>query len=313
VDRLRSHLGTALIVVLVILDVVLVGLAERHSRHPSNAADSIPIRPFHVTPTGISPSPDPTITRPPTAPATPSAPGAKAPSAALLLSAANPQDAIEAHASCHAKPHLALTTDDGTTFKPVAAPAPHVLRVTAVSATSDWIVGANAACTPTYYSTANSGMTWSPSSTLGRVWVALPTGVHTPGNHVSAPCGHADPEPLALAPSGFADAIVVCQNGVHTTKNGGKTWSGGSTLPAGDPFAAALTAGGKGLVLLANAGTCDGVRIARTTDSGVTWTRGTCLKGVTAPAGVTLTAAGAGLISDPGTSYTTTDFGRTWS
>lgn len=299
-DRLRSVGGTALIVLLVVLAVVLVDLAERHTSLSAGAADSAPIQPLHVKTPGTTKSvPVPTST-PTSAPA-------------LLLSAFNAEIAMSAYGGCHGQPHLALTSNGGKTFSPLVAPAPHVLRISSIGATSAWLVGANAKCSPTYYSTVDSGKTWSRSTTLPLVWVALPTGVRTPSAGVARPCGATTPRPLALAPSSFTDALVVCTNGIYRTTSGGRSWTAAAALPTGQPVAAALTVGGTGVVLLTGTAKCSGVRVALTANSGAAWTRGSCLKGVTARVGVALTAAGAGLVVGTGRSYASADFGKTWT
>ena len=230
-----------------------------------------------------------------------------------LVSASTATDAWRAAYGCSVAGNLATTINGGSKWTKLTQPAPHILRVTMTSTMGGWVIGANADCTPTYYSTANGGQTWTTSASLSGIWVATSSGVHTPAGMTATPCGTTNELPLSLAVDSSSTAVVVCSTGIFRTVNSGKVWKPTGQVPSGRPVSAALNATGDGVLLMSKATGCAGIRVATTTTAGLHWKSGSCLSGLSAASYAALTSSGSGLISDGHAAYQTSDSGVTWS
>lgn len=254
----------------------------------------------------------------PTASATPTS-GATTPAGtrrvADMISFSSLNDGWRARGGCDRSPHMRATADGGRTWTPVAAPAPHILRLQMTSASAGWVVGADASCAPTFYSTSNAGTTWVAATGLGQAWVVIGDSVRRPDGSKTAPCGRRV-RPQALAAASTRAALVSCVSGVVRTKDGGSTWRPVATLPTGgQPIAAALlpNASGRGVLVVSGASGCSGLQVLRTTDLGSSWTAAACLDALAAPASVSLAPDHAGVIVARGGVARSTDSGRSWA
>ncbi|HWB66615.1 MAG TPA: sialidase family protein [Mycobacteriales bacterium] len=298
--RLRNAATALFLVVLAAGAAAVVGIAVHHTRGHVSADQTAAISEHHVvaaaepgTPTPAS-SPAPAIVR------------------GRLLSVSGPGLAWRAAAGCAGSARLQASTDGGRSWQPLSSPAKHILRLGVTGADSGWVVGADARCTPTYYTTTDGGATWSTGSLHG-IWVPTDHGIVSPAGSTSHPCGRGVAAAAeVLAPSGTEGAFVICSQSTFWTTSAGHTWQPGGQLPAGQPVAAALTPAGHGVLLLSDANSCRGLQVERTSTTGRSWQRGQCVRGLADPAAVSLTSAGYGLIAAGAAGVETNDGGRTW-
>ncbi len=291
----RRLSGVAAILVLLAVTVVLVGAAIiRHHNHQSASSS---LSPAVLPPTVIAKQHAAVATAALTGPAP-------------LLTLSNSTTVMYARAGCRTAPNLMGSASGGVSWVKLAAPAPHLLRLQLTSAKSGYAIGASASCSPARYLTTGTG--WSAAGGVGGVWFPTPNGVHSPVG-TSTPCGTAHPQPISLASVGAKRAIVICQVGVYLTTSGGRQWGVTGDVPAGHPLSVALTTRNRGVMLLARAPSCAGLRVAHTHDGGVTWQQDSCLSGLRSSAGIALAPNGTGLATAAKTTeYYTTDGGLTW-
>jgi hypothetical protein len=228
-----------------------------------------------------------------------------------LVSLGASGSALFAQAGCRRPPNLLGSINAGLTWLKLPAPAPHLLWLQLTGKRSGFVVGADSACAPARY--VGGAGTWTPPLSARSSWFGSPAGVHAPNGRTSKPCGSSDPQPVSLTAVGTKQAIVVCAHGLYLTTTGGRQWTVAGDIPDGHPVSAALTTQGRGVLVLSGETSCSGLRVATTTDSGLTWQAGACLAGITAPAGVGLAPSGIGMVTTghPG-SYYSTDGGTTW-
>ncbi|HWB65380.1 MAG TPA: hypothetical protein VG708_00950 [Mycobacteriales bacterium] len=291
-----------MIAAIIIASGVLIGLAVHHT-HVSN----------HRTVRHVSAGP--------TSPASSSSSGLSTVNAATvtsddsseapLFAAADTKVAWRAIGGCSGSPHLGITTDGGRSWGNPKSPAPHVLALGVTGASSGWVVGADAQCKPTYYTTSDGGQTWQRGSGLNRVWFLTPSGLRAPGQTATTPCGKSTP--IAVAATSVSGAVVVCPTGVFRTTTAGDSWTAAGQLPSGHPAAVGLNGNGAGVIALAGVHGCAGLQIATTADAGRSWSAGSCLRLANPPAGVGFGSSGAGVLNAVGVTYTSTDAGRSWS
>lgn len=267
--RVRDRLGTIAIVVLVILDVVLVTYAFRHSNPP------IPERSGaqHTAP-AAAPSPVAEATTPATPTVPPNAESAAGPTYLSLAPDGTLLRSTRGSCTDGEPPTLAVSTDDGATFTPlpVADELAEVVRVQADAVDELWLVGAGADCEPVVYRGAATGP-WTPEP--DTVW-HLPlddaaTTVHTPDGPVDVPC---PPVSLTLVERG--GPRVLCGSGaVLGSSDAGATWVTLGRLRGG--VAIDYLTPGDGYGVSARRG-CPAA-LVRTTDGGADWERLACLDG----------------------------------
>jgi hypothetical protein len=299
VRRLNPLSGRVVVALLVVVNALLIAGAV-HYRHG---------KPTPVAAATFSPRPHATATTRPPAPAVKAASKSPAP----LLSQADTNYVLQATAGCHTTAQLGVTTNNGLTTIPLTAPAAHVLEISTQTTKHAWLVGADARCHPTYYSTTDGGLTWSAASSLGHIWVPLGNGVRSPSGSVTKPCGSKSAEPIAFASANARKAIVICRVGVFRTTTAGRHWLPVTSLPAGRPVNLELSSDGHGTMLLNGLGDCPGLRVAQTSDLGGRWASGDCLNNVQAPAAVSVDSHGDGLVAGAGQQYRSSDSGRNWT
>jgi hypothetical protein len=206
------------------------------------------------------------------------------------------------------------TTDSASTFTNLKPPSAYVLYIHLTGPKSGWVVGANSTCTSLdYYVTHNSGADWKQVRSLGRIWIPLPIGIEGPSGHVSRPCGSNHPAPISFSSAGVAgDAVAVCRRGVFRSTNGGASWKPTGPVTPGKAAGVALAKDGNGVLIMTHDQQCQGARILQTTDSGASWSVGSCLRIVEPPVAIALAGNGQGLLITLTSRYRTIDFGRTW-
>jgi photosystem II stability/assembly factor-like uncharacterized protein len=294
----RRLSGVAAIVVLLAVTILLVAAAIiRHHKHVPASVTNVPV--INQTPLVV-----------PFQPAAGVRAATKQP--APLLTASNADAAFFAHGGCGQQPKLAGSLDGGQTWLALTPPAPHLLQVLLIGKRSGFVIGADSNCVPSKY-TPNGPNAWSPAAPVTGTWFATSNGIHTPGGAIVSPCGTTHPQPISLAASGRQDAIVICRVGIYLTTSGGGQWSVAGELPKGHPVSVSLTTKGRGILLLAHGSACRGLRVADTSDSGLTWRQDACLGDLTSSAAVAVAPNGFGIATDGAkTSYTTADAGVTW-
>ncbi|HET6624922.1 MAG TPA: hypothetical protein VFG63_00900 [Nocardioidaceae bacterium] len=258
---MRERLGTAAIVLFVLVDIVLVMVAFRH-----------------VTP-ATSGSPPPATPAPPAVPSSASPSPTIAPAAAdasLFLSVAPDGTLLRStRGSCPdaVAPVVEVSTDGGSTFAPVdvAADLSEVLRVQADGADDLWVVGADGDCAlGVYRGGAEDGWGLSPGTDGAWHLLANPrrSAVHAPDGAVDTPCA---PVSLSSIPGG---ARILCADGsVSGTTDAGSSWEELGRVRGAT--AIWFTSADHGYALGTSAD-CPAA-VQETTDAAATWSELTCL------------------------------------
>jgi hypothetical protein len=256
---MRDKLGTAAIVLFVLVDIVLVTLAFRHVR-PVEVADS---------PTAPAPTAPPPSASPP--PATAAGP--------TYLSLAEDGTLLRAtRGSCtdDAPPVVEVSTE-GETFSTVDVDPDlrEVLRVQADAADDVWMVGADARCRLGVYRGTADSTDWELSRGTGGAWHLLPdpeaVGVHAPDGRVDTPC-----RPVGLSTADGGVPRVLCADGtILGTADNGLSWLDLGRLP--DAVAAAFASPNVGYALAAQDDCA--AAVMRSVDGGASWQTLECLRG----------------------------------
>ncbi len=292
--------GTVGLVVLFAAVAVLVAFALRAPRPTGRAGVSIT----------AAQSPSPTAPSLP-ASARSAAPGTLDATAPMGVSVDTSGFGLRASLGCRTPGALQATSDGGATWRVLSLPVAHLLRVSAAGAATGWVVGAADRCTPEAFSTRDRGRTWSGPGAIKGVWVAAGDTVITPTGTSASPClpaEHLD----GLAATGTSRATVVCGSRVLRTGDGGTSW-GERLIPHAVPVAVAFSSAGRGLLALTGAGSCTGVAVAVSYDTGLTWGPPVCLPGAAeAPIGLAFASPASALLTSSGASYLSSDGGVSW-
>lgn len=298
---MRERLGTAAIVVFIIVDVVLVTLAFRHSNPavPPEPQRGSPSATGTPSTTGESPSTDPA----------PAGAGSNQP---LFLAAAENGALLRAtRGSCQRdlQPVVEASTDDGRSFDRVrvAADLSEVLRVQADSADALSLVGADGSCEVGTYTGAVDDRTWDLDSGTAGQWHLLPdpdqAGVHAMSVVVETPCA-----PVGLSVVRGGGPRVLCDTGsIIGTADQGQSWVALGRLDGA--AAISYASPGDGYALAAQR-RCPAA-VLQTSDGGTTWERLTCLPGDQPRA---LAAEGSFLAAQVGDAvHVSHDGGQSWT
>lgn len=296
------------LLVIAIIDVGIVYFAVHLRAKNQNA----------VPPAVIIHSPQPTTT--PTPREVPTHPAGDALAATSysepMISAVDDNVAWRAVGFCKPGDFIA-TTDEGSDWLTVPVPDgfPYILNLHETSASHGWVLAADDNCVSvTRFTTQDGGQHWKASSSLGSVWIPAPVGIRGPTGAVSNPCGRKHPSAVSFTSAGTSGpAIVVCHRGVLRSTDDGKTWVPVGPISAGNPIAVALTASGKGNLLMANDDGCkEGTRVLTTTDFGASWQIGSCLRVAKVPIAFAIADDGRGMLLTLSSRYRTTDYGQNW-
>jgi len=254
----------------VLLDVVLVTLAVRHTSAPGTTV-SVDRRgsATATSSTGAAASsPSPTRRRP-----TPGAAG----SVAFLAVSADGTVVRTSRGQCPGTttPTVEVSADTGRTF--VGRPVPalrEVLSLQVSSALKVQILGLDAACRPKTYATGDGGRNWFASvgatgwhlaKDAAAAKVVSPDGTHP------TPC-----TPMAVTTAANGVVRVLCRDGtILGSDDLGVTWVSLGRLRGA--VAIQYSSSGAGLALARRPG-CPAA-VLQTIDGGHTWTRVTCLPG----------------------------------
>ncbi len=191
------------IVVLVIVDLIAIVLAVRHTNQdPPNDNHSAV-----------------TQTSPPTSPATEN-PVAAAPTG-LSVSGTSIVRFSAGACDSSGKAGIEVSSDRGATFAAAALPdgATRILSVDLTSATALSLLGETKACKPVQWTSNDAGKTWQKEPTA--------VGWYVEAGKVGTPEGAVDPGCTAVSVSVVSDrnAKVACTSGsIRGTDDAGKTW-----------------------------------------------------------------------------------------
>jgi hypothetical protein len=211
---------------------------------------------------------------------------------------------------------LEKSIDGGQSWNstPVFTGLASVFRLGAVSDTEVFLAGLDGAdCTATLATSYTSGSDFvQGSERLTGAWYvdpAVPAVVHSPTGIVAAPCDVVS----QLASIGGTNAAVLCNDrDLHQTTDGGRTWSGPTSLSG----AVALGENGTDYVFASTGSTaCTGLEVSSMTVGATTATALGCASSVTDPAATTsISGQGQNLWVDAAGQITTSnDGGATWA
>lgn len=254
--HLKSRVGTAALLALVVLDVVLVDAALRstHSNGIATSPLSSVYPSFDPTTAPASPSPTPSVT-PATAPLQ------------IMIVALDSNSAWRAGAgSCSAGgATLATTVDGGKTWAKGNANLPRIVRVRPTDDRAAFIIGAGASCSAELESTSDGGGTWVRGGVVGSAWFRDPKNplvVRAPGSAVSQPCGKGAVVDLAVLTGG--SSRVLCADGViRSTTDNGVTWPEVGKVAGAVALAVPTDNLAQTYVARSGASDCTGVQILR--------------------------------------------------
>jgi hypothetical protein len=213
---ISSRVVTAVLAVLVVMDVVLVAAALR-STHAS----------------GINTSPLSSASVSNAVPGSPSSNQTAAASVAplqIMLRAVDNQRAWRVGAgSCSAGgATVARTADGGRTWVPDKTHLRRVVRVRPLVGQTAFVIGTAASCRAELRTTSDGGATWAPADYLGTLWFRDPRDqsvVWAPGPFISQPCGRGVVLDLAVDLSNDS-ARVLCADGlVRSSPDTASSWT----------------------------------------------------------------------------------------
>ncbi|WP_106849644.1 hypothetical protein [Blastococcus sp. Marseille-P5729] len=282
----------------VIVDIVLVYLAFRHTRSGDAASAETQSA---TTSAGPDDATSPTGGGSPSAAGTPSANGL------ALVSMGSDNSVLRATTgSCEGGPPavLEVSTDGGQTFETVAGTTPGILRVIAKSQANLQYVGADHECKPALYQSVDGGETWSKGPSEGT-WHLAPE-----GDGLIGPDGPVDPgcQPVSLSVLSRDAVFIACEDDtVRSTADAGAEWQTAGTLA--DIASVSFLSSRNGYAL--SVGEQCGAEVSRTTDGGVTWSPVGCIQGTTPQA---LDAIGQLVVATvDGQAHLSSDGGATWN
>ena len=254
--HLKSRVGTAGLLALVVLDVVLVNAALR-STH-SNRIDTSPVSSAYpsLEPTVASGSPSSTQSVTP----------ATAPLQTMIVALDNNRAWRVAAGSCSAGGATLWTTvDGGKTWAKVNANLRRIVRVRPTDNQAAFVIGADASCVTELEATNDGGGTWVGGGAVGSAWFRDPKNplvVRAPGSANSEPCGKGAVVDLAVLTGG--SSRVLCADGlVRSTTDNGVTWP--EVGKVAGAVALAVPTGNPAQTYVARLGApdCTGVQILR--------------------------------------------------
>ncbi len=276
-------MGLLLIVALVAVNVLLIPIAFRHAAGTGGSGGA-----GSAGAGGRSRSPSPT---PDSASAVPTAPSKAAAgddaASPLLMSSQGKVVVRSTRGSCKGEPKasLQISADRGGSFKSVE-PDPGVDEVLAVEVLEGGrvtVVAAGEDCKPQGYESTDRGATWKDVSTKGRWHLAVDPSarkVVSPDGPVQTPCA-----PAALSTERNDVVRLLCPGGRILRTLDDQTWDLAGRLDGATGIRFPVPSVGFAVApAKASDKTCPAA-VFRSTDSGRSWTRLTCLKG-DAPRGI---------------------------
>ncbi len=269
---MRKNLAIGAVAALLVADVVLVGLAIRHSHSVPTPSSSNAAATSQQSQEGGS-------TAAPTSTSAAITPAKKNANRALLAVGGDGTVLRSNGGDCTSggTATVEYSTDKGATFTPTSQQVSQVLRLSAQASNNFWFIGTDASCQPTLYRSRDGGATWI-SESAGGAWYfstdPASTQIFSPDGAVEVGC-----TPVAFSTLSVQQTYVACKNGdVRVTKNRGAKWDVAGNLP--NAAAIAFVNASRGFAL-ATSSDCPAAAFT-TEDAGVTWKQTACLTG-TAP------------------------------
>ncbi|PRZ44004.1 hypothetical protein CLV47_101128 [Antricoccus suffuscus] len=268
---MRKNLAIGAVAALLVADVVLIGLAIRHT-------NTVPASSTSKSSSSTSQSQQSSSTAAATSTSAATTPAKKDAHRALLAVGGDGTILRSNGGDCTSggTATVEYSTDKGATFKPASQQVSQVLRLSAQASNNFWFIGTDASCQPTLYRSRDGGATWV-SESAGGAWYfstdPTSTQIFSPDGAVEAGC-----TPVAFSTLSAQQAYVACSSGdVRVTKNRGAKWDTAGQLP--NIAAIAFVNLSRGFALAA---TADCPAAAFTTeDAGTTWKQTACLPGTT--------------------------------
>jgi len=299
VRALRSALPVLGIIALVVLDIGLVYLAYEHTR--SGAGSDID--------SSAVPTPSET-TGTDDGDTTPPARSSMSKGEVLLDSASDGTVVRASRGDCESddvRPAVQVSSDSGATFAGAGiAGLADVLRVSASGADNILVIGADADCALTAYTSDDGGATWRGSRRSDAFWhlsLGAASTVHAPGGEVEPGC---DVE--ALLPLTEAGARVLCTTDeLRGTADAGAHWTSLGALEGATGVYYVDT----GIAwAVGTSDECDAA-VYRTHDGGAQWSPRACIDGDAAPQAVSV-SVGVVTVQAGGDIQTSDDGGESW-
>ncbi|WP_426565217.1 hypothetical protein ACPPVT_02705 [Angustibacter sp. McL0619] len=269
-----ARIGTAAVVALAVVNVVLIALAMNQSAQrdqpigpAANFAQVTPSPSPFDTPldatTTSSPASTPTTTT--TATAATSVPAVPL---RVMVSAVGPDVAWRVTSpACSSLGVVSAqsSADGGRSWRPSPLPVGVVVRLQATSVDRAFVIAADGTsppCAARYRSTAN-GDAWSSGRDPSRAWYRSPADLHriaVPGGASGQPCGSTR-DVVDLLPAGNVRAAALCSDGtVVQTADAAATWAAVAKVPGA--VAIADNPSGSGYVAaVRGVGECAGVSV----------------------------------------------------
>ena len=269
---MRERLGVIGIVAFVVVDVVLVALAIRHTRAAPPDLDESAL---------TIPSASPEETRAPKD-RRPSQSDSATPDAGdepLYMSLAQDGSLIKAtRGSCQddVQPVVSVSTDQGRTFSEGAIrEVTEILRVQANAADDLWVVALTGDCEVQTFVTGDRGESWRRTPNADAAWYLVddPTRarIHTPEGTVDTPC-----TPTSLSTIDAGALRVLCENDrIIGTDDTGRSWVTLGSLE--DAVALRFTSPGDGYAVGPGAD-CEAA-VFQTANGGARWEQIRCFDG----------------------------------
>ena len=267
---MRERLGILGIVAFVVVDVVLVALAIRHTRAappdfddsvltiPSASAEAVPDKPTRSSKSDRPAAPENGSDEP------------------LYMSLARDGSYIKAtRGSCQddVQPVVSVSTNEGRSLSEGAIPdATEILRVQANGADDLWVVALDRDCEVQMFATGDGGDTWRRTANADAAWYLVddPTRarVHTPEGTVDTPC-----TPISLSTIDAGALRLLCENDrIIGTDDTGRSWVTLGSLE--DAVAIRFTNAGDGYAV-APGENCDAA-VFETANGGARWDQLRC-------------------------------------
>lgn len=273
-------LGAVGLAAMVVVDVVLVVLAVRHTYAPSPALTDVVATPEPTASTTSTPETQTASPKPSTRPVLD-------PDAPRVLVDIGTADAVAraATGACgRGGATIELSRDGGETFRTASVPdAAVVLRVASVDTDTAWVIGADADCEAlTTFTTSDGGGTWAPADGSDGSWHRLPksgTDIHAPTGVVDVPC------PGGQAVVGYStlstrQAYALCggeaTSTVLQTRDGGTAWRDRGEVPGAVDLDFVSTS--DGLAAVVGDPSCAGIAVHASADAGASWERRACVE-----------------------------------
>jgi hypothetical protein len=221
--------------------------------------------------------------------------------------------------SCTGGATVDRSTTAGAQWTEVMTPAVAVLDLMSSRGDDVRLLGADATCDVSVWTSTDSGETWSAPESAAGVFVRVPgdpSVLLTPTGVVPNPCPVAEEAPVSVEGVSPTFASVLCTSGdVLLSTDGGNGWVTRSPVVGG--VAMTFESPDVGWALRVNSGQCAAYQVMKTQDRALTWQTGGCVGRrasdvSSSGAAVSFSDRNRGMAVAGGATYLTSDSGLTW-